>query len=80
MVGLSLALMLSTMGEPNIYDYGRPFEYDRPSEYNYEERQIAHPYNPGPKIIIAPIPDKVYEHKNLHLPDPTCIAGCDHSR
>lgn len=42
----------------------------------YDERQNAHPYNPGPKIIYAPIPKRVTNHKNLHLPDPVCLAGC----
>jgi hypothetical protein len=42
----------------------------------YDERSLSHPYNPGPKIIIAPVPAKVRNHKNLHLPDPTCLAGC----
>ena len=42
----------------------------------YDTRTLARPYNPGPKIIIAPIPENVPEHKNLHLPDPTCLAGC----
>lgn len=42
----------------------------------YDERTLARPYNPGPKIIHAPIPDAVYEHKRLNLPDPTCLAGC----
>jgi len=46
----------------------------------YDEREVTRPYNPGPKIIIAPVPKVVYEHKNLHLPDPVCIAGCGHSK
>lgn len=42
----------------------------------YDTRTLARPYNPGPQIIHEPIPETIYEHKNLHLPDPTCLAGC----
>jgi hypothetical protein len=69
MIALALSLMLDS-GQPSI------FYYDHRSMYPYDERQDSHPYNPGPKIIVAPIPDKVYEHKHLHLPDPKCLAGC----
>lgn len=46
----------------------------------YDERQLAHPYNPGPKIIFAPIPANVTNHRNLHLPDPVCLAGCGRNK
>ena len=42
----------------------------------YDERSLSHPYNGGPKIIHAPLPAQVRDHKNLHLPDPKCLAGC----
>jgi len=74
MIAVALALMLNASDDPNIY------YYNHRSVYPYDERQDAHPFNPGPKIIMAPIPDKVYEHKNLHLPDPKCLAGCNYSK
>lgn len=34
------------------------------------------PRNPGPAFKVYALPEHVYEHKRLHLPDPVCLAGC----
>lgn len=48
-----------------------------PTEYSYDERTVTAPYNPGPQITYYPIPKNVRDHRNLHLPDPVCLAGCE---
>ncbi len=74
--GYAFTLGGFTFYNVDTQDYGR-------DEYQYDERTLAHPYNPGPKFVTeGGVPFVTHDAEHPRPPQPPinkgikCIAGC----